>query len=186
MFAPGIYRARTVEGVPPTKNPMVGSFASCCARAATGHATALTECGHHRDVAIRRCAVKECDHRHRRLLRARRERPSSYTAADKCDEVPPPHGAYPKAKDHGPSIAGLGVGSGRHHSKGGPYYLLTDAGQFDILVFGPGWRGSNAIRSTTSTRVHHAPRRCGRGVAARDGRAVNSGPHRVSPASRTR
>src|SRR5262245_57728122 len=35
------------------------------------------------------------------LLRARRERPSGYTAADKCDEVPPPHGAYPKAKDHG-------------------------------------------------------------------------------------
>src|SRR5262252_2591895 len=39
MFAPGIYRARTVEGVPPTKNPMVGSFASCCACAASGHAT---------------------------------------------------------------------------------------------------------------------------------------------------
>src|SRR5215510_14114043 len=32
---------------------------------------------------------------------ARRERPSGYTAADQCDEVPPPHGAYPKAKDHG-------------------------------------------------------------------------------------
>src|SRR5262249_42292219 len=36
----------------------------------------------------------------RRLLRARRERPSGYSAAEKCDEVPPPHGAYPKAKDH--------------------------------------------------------------------------------------
>src|SRR4029453_9511613 len=35
-----------------------------------------------------------------RLLRSRRERPSGYTAAEKCDEFPPPHGAYPKAKDH--------------------------------------------------------------------------------------
>src|SRR5215510_3791674 len=34
------------------------------------------------------------------LLRVRRERPSGYTAADQYDEVPPPHGAYPKAKDH--------------------------------------------------------------------------------------
>src|SRR5215470_15860203 len=46
-----------------------------------------------------------------RPLRARRERPRGYTAADKCDEFPPPHGAYPKAKDHGSSIAGLGVAS---------------------------------------------------------------------------
>src|SRR5262249_14262590 len=28
-----------------------------------------------------------------------------YTAAEKCDEFPPPHGAYPKAKDHEPIIA---------------------------------------------------------------------------------
>src|SRR5262249_22938216 len=35
------------------------------------------------------------------LLRACRERPSSYTAAEECDEFPPPHGADPKAKDHG-------------------------------------------------------------------------------------
>src|SRR5215470_9475185 len=48
-----------------------------------------------------------------RLLRARRERPCGYTAADKYDEFPPPHGAYPKAKDHGQSIAGVGVGQWR-------------------------------------------------------------------------
>src|SRR5262249_28615086 len=30
-------------------------------------------------------------------LRARRERPSGYTTAEKRDEFPPPHGAYPKA-----------------------------------------------------------------------------------------
>jgi hypothetical protein len=33
------------------------------------------------------------------LLRARREQPSGYTVAEKCGEFPPPHGAYPKAKD---------------------------------------------------------------------------------------
>src|SRR5262249_41924489 len=45
------------------------------------------------------------------LLRVSRERPRGRPAADKCDEVPPPHGAYPKAKDHGLSIAGLGASS---------------------------------------------------------------------------
>src|SRR5262245_9964012 len=45
------------------------------------------------------------------LLRPRRERPRGYTV--KRDEFPPPHGAYPKAKDHGLSIAGVGVGQRR-------------------------------------------------------------------------
>src|SRR5262249_35124709 len=36
---------------------------------------------------------------HRPLLRARRERPSC-RAAKKRDELAPPHGAHPKAKDH--------------------------------------------------------------------------------------
>jgi hypothetical protein len=36
--------------------------------------------------------VEQADHRHPRLLRARRERPSGYTAAEKRDEFPPPHG----------------------------------------------------------------------------------------------
>src|SRR5262249_6040782 len=62
-------------------------------------------------VCVRPTKVEESDHRHACLLRARRERPSGYTAAEKCDEVPPPHGAYAKAKDHGSSIAGLGVAS---------------------------------------------------------------------------
>src|SRR5262249_1572863 len=35
------------------------------------------------------------------LLRARRERPRGGRATNNCDEFPPPHGAYPKAKDHG-------------------------------------------------------------------------------------
>src|SRR5215468_7095866 len=52
-------------------------------------------------VCVRPTKVEESDHRHACLLRARRERPSCYTAAEKCDEFPPPHAAYPKAKDHG-------------------------------------------------------------------------------------
>src|SRR5262249_5025433 len=47
------------------------------------------------------------------LLRARRERPRYCRAAVKCDEFPTPHGAYPKAKDHGRSIAVLAVGQWR-------------------------------------------------------------------------
>src|SRR5262249_10845561 len=38
----------------------------------------------------RRPAAEEPDHRQRRLLRARRQRPSGYTAAEKSDEFPPP------------------------------------------------------------------------------------------------
>src|SRR5262249_9089355 len=60
-----------------------------------------------------RPGTHEADYRRCRLLRARHERPSGYTAAEKCDEFPPPHGAYPKAKDHGRTIAGLGVGRWR-------------------------------------------------------------------------
>src|SRR5262245_33963052 len=53
--------------------------------------------------------------------RARHEWPRDYTAADKCDEFPPPHGADPKVKDHGRSIAGLEVGQWRaSQSKGRP------------------------------------------------------------------
>src|SRR5262249_59501382 len=69
--------------------------------------------------------------------RSRRERPRRRSAAEERDEVAPPHGSYPKAKDHGLSIAGLGAGSGPCiTAKAGPY-LLTHPGQFDILLFGP-------------------------------------------------
>src|SRR5262249_10900016 len=51
-----------------------------------------------------------CDFRG--LLRARRERPRGRRASKNGDEFPPPHG-YPKAKDHGRSIAGVRVGQWR-------------------------------------------------------------------------
>ena len=40
-------------------------------------------------VRVRRCAAEEPDHRHRRLLRARRERPRSRRAAEQRDELAP-------------------------------------------------------------------------------------------------
>jgi hypothetical protein len=49
--------------------------------------------------------VEEANRRHRRLLRARRERPGGRGATDNGDEVPPPHGAHPKAKHHEVIIA---------------------------------------------------------------------------------
>src|SRR5262249_18176789 len=66
--------------------------------------------------------VKKSDHRHRRLLRACRERPCGRSAAEECNELASPHGAYPKARDHGPSIAARPV----HRSKSGP--LMTASG----------------------------------------------------------
>src|SRR5262249_46897958 len=52
-----------------------------------------------------------------RLLRVRRQRPCGYTAAEKCDEFPPPHGAYPKAKDHGLKYSRSRWLSGVHRNK---------------------------------------------------------------------
>src|SRR5262245_34965077 len=73
-------------------------------------ADALPECGHKTCSVGGRRAAEEPNYRHRRLLRVRRDRPRGHRASDKRDELPPPHGAYPKAKDHGRSIAGVGVG----------------------------------------------------------------------------
>src|SRR5262249_53487800 len=55
--------------------------------------------------------------RHRRLLRARRERPRDSRAAAQCDEFAPPHGTYPKAKDRRLTIAGLEQVGGLQRSK---------------------------------------------------------------------
>src|SRR5262249_1105511 len=52
-----------------------------------GFLQALTECRNHRHVAVRRCTVEESDHRQRRLLRPRRERPYHRRAAEQRDEL---------------------------------------------------------------------------------------------------
>src|SRR5262249_6681230 len=62
----------------------------------TGLVQATAESRHLWSERLRRLPIQESDHRHRRLLRARRERPDGYTAAKKCDEFPPPHGGLPQ------------------------------------------------------------------------------------------
>jgi len=44
----------------------------------------------------------ESDHRHRRLLCMRRKRPCNYSAAEKPDEFPSPHGPAPRTKSGKP------------------------------------------------------------------------------------
>ena len=80
-----------------------------------------------------RCEVKKSDHRHRRLLRTRRERPRGYTAAEKCDEFPPPHGVDPKAKDHGTKYSRCWWGGSvaRIAIKSGP---LMSGDEVDALI----------------------------------------------------
>src|SRR5262249_58955920 len=48
---------------------------------------ALTKCAQTARECVRRCRVEEPDHRHRRLLRAGRERPRRSCAAEQRDEL---------------------------------------------------------------------------------------------------
>src|SRR5262249_35359680 len=52
-----------------------------------GFLQALTECGRHGLEAVSRAGVEKPDHRHRRLLRARRERPRHGRAAEARNEL---------------------------------------------------------------------------------------------------
>src|SRR5262249_29376746 len=52
----------------------------------TSFVEALAERGHHGCVPLRRPTIEEPKHRHRRLLRARRERPRGSRAAEQRDE----------------------------------------------------------------------------------------------------
>ena len=65
-----------------------------------GFAQALAECGDVARERVRRPAVKKPDHRHRRLLRPRRERPRHRRAAEQRYELPPPHAEH-GAPSHG-------------------------------------------------------------------------------------
>src|SRR5262245_48606463 len=56
-----------------------------------GFIQALTERGREGHIARSCRAVEKPDHRHRRLLRARRERPRRRRAAEKRDELAAPH-----------------------------------------------------------------------------------------------
>ena len=56
-------------------------------------------CGHLLDSLGGGSCIEKTDYRQRALLRARRERQRRRTA-EQSDEFAPPHGPYPKAKDH--------------------------------------------------------------------------------------
>src|SRR5262245_474601 len=56
-----------------------------------GFLETFTEGGHQERVSPGRSAAEESDHRQRRLLRPRRERPCADRAAEKRDEVAPLH-----------------------------------------------------------------------------------------------
>src|SRR5262245_30922560 len=57
-----------------------------------GFLQSLAKRGYVERILLRRCAVEEPDHRHRRLLRPRRQRPRG-RAADQRDELASSHGA---------------------------------------------------------------------------------------------
>src|SRR3984893_2825246 len=84
-----------------------------------GLAQALAERANTVGVLVARCEVEEPDHRHRLLLRPRRERPCGRRAAEKRNEIPPPHGVRPSGRGPHPSIS-LGERSGVQYSKMGP------------------------------------------------------------------
>src|SRR5262249_47107086 len=76
---------------------------------------ALAERGHDPCAQLRHTGIDKPNPRHRRLLRARRERPRR-RAAEQRDELAPIHRARPRPKDHG-KYTRLGA---VHRSKSGP------------------------------------------------------------------
>src|SRR6516162_630014 len=117
------------------------------------------ECGNEVRVPVRRAAVEETDHRHRRLLRVRREWPCGYTAAEKRDEFPPPHGAHPEAKDHELTIARASQQTGRsascqmQKSTAGKFHYQPPFTSFDHLVHG-GEKLRRHFEAECSGRLH--------------------------------
>src|SRR5262249_20677480 len=78
---------------------------------------ALPERSHAIGVGLRRAGTEEPNHRHRRLLRARRERPCDHRAAKQRDEFAPLHSITSSARASsivaisppGPETAWLGI-----------------------------------------------------------------------------
>src|SRR5207249_10276626 len=87
---------------------------------------AQAKCAQTARRGVRRSGVEKPDHRHRRLLRGRRERPRGRRTTNKRDELAPPHGTYPKAKDRRLTIAGLERVGGVRRSKN--QWLMSEMG----------------------------------------------------------
>jgi hypothetical protein len=90
----------------------------------------LAERSHVIQSFLRRLDVHEADHRHRRLLRARRERPRR-RPANESDELAPPHGLSPLRPGTAPYHIIEWKAVFVHHSKIGG--RLTALGQYQTL-----------------------------------------------------
>src|SRR5439155_8126844 len=64
----------------------------------SGLGQALAERAQTRCPEVRRCTAEKADYRHRRLLRARGERPRSRRAAEQRDELTPSHSITSSAR----------------------------------------------------------------------------------------
>jgi len=78
-------------------------------------------------VHVRLSAVEEPDHRHRRLLRARRERPRGCHNPKQRDEIATPHGGLPQGQGSRAKYSRSWSGfRAAHHSKSGPLVGIVD------------------------------------------------------------
>src|SRR6516162_4468459 len=65
----------------------------------TGLAQSYAESRNDIGTFLWRRGIEKTDHRCRRLLRPRGQRPCNYNAAEKRDEFPPPHGIYSRGRE---------------------------------------------------------------------------------------
>src|SRR5262249_42600105 len=101
---------KNLEGLPrgpgPPWNDDVGAYPSC-ERAPAHSFDEIAAAGGAVGQLVPPSSAEISDPRYFRLPRARGERPHGCRATEEYDELPPPHGAYPKAKDRELTIAGL-------------------------------------------------------------------------------
>ena len=88
-LAPDEFGRERRQPIPPSLRPAVFDRDVLTLDVA-GLVQASAEGGNRRSERLRRLSIEESDHRQRRLLRARRERPRR-RAAERRDELPAPH-----------------------------------------------------------------------------------------------
>src|SRR6516162_765027 len=108
-----------------------------------GFVEALAKRGHVARVGIGRPVSDKPDHGHRRLLRARRERPRS-RAASQYDEIASPHGSYPKAKDRELKYSRSGLCSAAKPARSCPLWVMCGRRLIDksFLTLMQYWSGA--------------------------------------------
>ena len=102
-------------------------------------AQAPTDCGQHRHVGFRRSRAEISDYRHRRLLRARPERPCR-SAAEQCDDL-----ATFQPSELQPSSSGPGV-QGQHNG-----IVTIKSGVAALRDFDPAYRRFGSKRESPTS-----------------------------------